>query len=291
MNRPLTEFDNQYVDVVTRVLTSGKNPQRNERTDSWVKETGPIMFSQRGVPLLTLRDIKPRWACVEAVWFLAGRGDIQWLNEFGFKAWDSFADESGMVESATGWQWREAQEVDQLERVLDLLRSDPSSRRAVLSSWDTDLIWNRRNSNVPCLPTWQFCVVNQKLNLTIFQRSCDLWFGLPADILGAGLILEMVSSNLGMTSGTVTIAVANAHLYEDQWEPALEILRRSKDRQSMAAGRVPNPRVRVKPELLVDAMEGQKYVVHELFLIVDEWYSKWADGPIQGPKMKVGKTQ
>lgn len=286
--KPLTEFDAQYAEVLSRVILKGRNPQLNERTNSWVMEAGNISFIQRGIPLLTLRDIKPRWACVEAVWFLSGKRDVAWLNKFGFKAWDSFADSDGYVDSATGWQWRHAFEVDQLVAAIDSLKKDPSTRRAILTSWNPEQVWMYKNYNVPCLPTWHFCRINQKLNLTIFQRSCDLWFGLPADIAGAGIILELIARSLGVLPGHVAIHISNAHLYEDAYNPAKEILERAKIRQG---GSVPNPRIRSKESLLEPAMKGAEWVVHDLFFRIDEWYSKWTDGPIRGPKLKVGRAQ
>ncbi len=288
MMKPLTEFDAQYSEVLSAVMLRGRNPQRNERTDSWVTEMADVTFIQQGVPLLTLRDIKPKWACVEAVWFLSGSREISWLNGFGFKGWDRFADSKGHVISATGWQWRHALGVDQLEYVINELEYDPTSRRAVLSSWNPYQVIQGASLNVPCLPMWHFCVVNAKLNLSIFQRSCDLWFGLPADIAGAGLILEMVADHLDIVAGHVAIHIANAHLYEDAFNPAKEILKRAHDRQG---GTVPNPRVRSKDPLLDAAMKGEQWVVHDLFLSIEEWYTKWTDGPIRGPKLKVGRAQ
>ena len=227
----INSFDIDYARALNIIMAA--RPDINKRTGKRVRAVHGIVFHGRQTdrgglfPILSLRDIRPLWACAEAVWFLSGSKDPKWMEHFGFKAWSKFTDFDGSVHSATGWRWRNWFGVDQLNALINKLENDVSSRQCVLQSWDpkTDLL--NPGPNVPCLVSWHLHTIDNKLNLSVFQRSADMFFGLPHDILGARIIQELIAARLHLHVGSIMYAISNAHLYEDQWEAAEEMMARA----------------------------------------------------------------
>lgn len=279
-------FDLAYADCLSEIMNTA--PTTNTRTGKRVRARPGIALhlSPAQLPLLNLRDIKPYWTCAEVVWFLSGSKDAAWMSSFGFNVWDKFADPEGRVWSATGYRWREHFGVDQVKEIVNKLVADPSSRQCVLLSWDpaSDLV--NPGPNAPCLVTWHLQVLNGELFMTVMQRSADMFFGLPHDILGMKLVQTLIAARLGVRSGGMLYVVCNAHLYEDQWDAAEQMMARAQELKPSNCKGVWDPEL-WEPDITADhfarAMVGDKSLVEDLKYIVLKDYNPWP--PIAGPKL------
>ena len=280
-----TAFDLSYAHALKTIMNA--KPEINKRTGKLVKaihglafNTGYMRPASPAFPILSLRDIKPLWACAEAVWFLSGSDDPKWMAKFGFKVWDKFKDRHGKVKSATGWRWRQQFKVDQLEFAVHKLETDKTNRHAVLQAWDPDADVEKPGANVPCLVTWHLHCIGQELHLSVLQRSADMYFGFPHDILGARVVQELVAARLRMRVGSILYAISNAHLYEDQWPAAEEMMARAEGPRSY------DESVQDLSLTLNDfnrAEMGDDTLPLELTALISEFYDPWP--PITGPKI------
>ena len=233
------------------------------------------------IPLLTLRDIKPLWTCAEVVWFLSGGLEPEFMEQFGFKVWSKFA-KDGKVMSATGFRWRTGFDgIDQLGALIEKLKADPSNRQGVLLSWDPRRDTLHPGPNAPCVMIWHVHAIQGQLHMSVLQRSADMYFGLPHDILGSRLIQELLAAHLGMQVGGLMYAVSNAHLYEDQWEAAEEMIARveSSSYDPSTCG----PDFGVTALDAERALRGDVETVFNLHDKVKALYNPWP--PITGPKL------
>ena len=273
-----TEFDLSYSMLLKRVMA--QKPQKDKRTGLMVRSIDGAFFKDRRVPILNLRDIKPLWTCAEAVWFMAGDCEVDFMNMFGFKNWDMFADDKGRVQSATGYRWRRRHGPDQLTCIIDKLYKDKTARRGVLLSWNPvdDLI--NDSPNAPCVVAWHLHVIDDKLHMSAFQRSCDLYFGFPHDILGSRLIQEMVAPLIGVGVGNISYFISNGHLYEDQWQAAEEMMAREASERDISYG--PDS-LELKPNIGMAAMNGDPEVVEYLMKRLLKFYDPWP--AIKGPRL------
>jgi thymidylate synthase len=219
----LTDFDFAYATVLKKILDAKE--EFNHRTNRKTKSVPGIFFKFSSIPILSLRDIKPLWTCAEAVWFMSGSSNPAFMRHFGFKNWDPFVDKTGNIRAATGFRWRKMHEVDQLMEGLHKLRQDRTNRQAVLMSWEP---WedSKPGPNVPCLVVWHMHIIDGQLHMSILQRSGDMYFGVPHDILGAWIILELCAAAVQAKPGTLSYMISNAHLYSDQWDAAHEMIAR-----------------------------------------------------------------
>lgn len=169
-----TKIDLDYSAAISRICQ--QEPSRNVRTGKWVKAVPGLYISCKPsqFPVLHLRDISPLWSCAEAVWFLSGARSTKLMAKYGFKTWDKFADGDGNVESATGFRWRSAHAVDQVQEVFKKLKADSTSRQAVIVSWVPawDLI--KPGPNAPCIVAWHFHVIDGELHMSALQRAADM---------------------------------------------------------------------------------------------------------------------
>jgi thymidylate synthase len=279
-----TEFDHSYAAALRDILDRG-HKGTNGRTGRGVRELHGVTFAERGVPILTLRDINIKWFATEAVWFLSGDPDLRLMHAYGLKSWDPFS-VNGVVPAGTGYRWRRFAQHDQLEWLISELACDETSRQAVLCSWmptlDNNLVGEKPLS-VPCVPFWHFCVMAGRLNLTVMQRSADVWFGLPHDVAGAGLIQALLARHLDLRPGSMAWVVGNAHLYEDQLAPARRLLKRYDE--CRLGGVAPNMAYSPERDLMPDAMLGESWVVTEILHAVDAWYTPRKRPAISGPKL------
>jgi thymidylate synthase len=268
--------------ALSRILEAP--PTKNDRTGKWVRAVNALFFHTQPFqfPIVHLRNISPLWSCVEAVWFLSGAKSPALMRQHGFGTWDKFADEDGVVRSATGYRWRHAHGVDQVQGVLDRLMKDKTSRQAVLISWqpDTDLV--KPGPNAPCILTWHFHIMDGRLHMNVLQRSADMYFGFPHDILGFRIIQELMACKLGVRPGEVGYLISNAHLYEDQWDPAVQMVARSMGQARMELG---DFYLKLLPDMVMAAMAGDNELSKNLFRQVNEWYKPWP--AITGPRLVI----
>lgn len=279
----VTDFDAIYADALRMILDEA--PEKNERTGKRVRAMhgAVFQFSPEVIPLMTLRDIKPLWACAEAVWFMGGKCDAAFMEKFGFKVWRKFANERGVVESATGLRWRSIFGVDQLKALVRKLSTDKSDRHGVLMSWDPFRDVNHPGTNVPCLVAWHFHIIGGRLHVSVLQRSGDMYFGVPHDVLGCRVIQELLAAGLDVAPGAISYLVSNAHLYEDQWDAAEEMVARAFD-GGTAHKKLPK-NMNLHKDDFVRAMTGDDTLPFELCDRLDKMYEPWP--AITGPKLVV----
>ena len=213
-----------YLDTVREVIDSGE--RKPNRTGVDTLSTFNINFEiplENGFPLLTTKKISWKNIVVENLWFLSGANDVSLLRKHGCKFWDPWADEDGKVPSAYGNFWRrfpvhddgEGMFNDQFEWVIAEIRRNPMSRRLVVSAWAPG---NAQSSDLPpCHCFFLFNVQNTKdgprLNLHLTQRSCDIALGIPYNIAGYSLLLELVAHIVGIRPGIFAQTLVDAHIY------------------------------------------------------------------------------
>jgi thymidylate synthase len=275
-----TMFDTRYASCLSRIMEAA--PKKNKRTDRWVRAVNAMFVHTMGFqfPLIHLRDISPMWSCAEAVWFLSGEKSTGLMKKYGFRTWDKFAGPDGMVDSATGHRWRKAHGTDQLQEIIDKLEADPTSRQAVMVSWLPSVDLVKPGPNAPCIVTWHFHVLNGALHMNVLQRSADMFFGFPHDILGFRIVQEILAARLGWQPGEIGYLISNAHLYEDQWEPATQMIARAYGPGNVEAG---DFKLKLGWDTIAHAMQGSEQLPLNLYSQIKDWYQPWPT--IQGPRL------
>lgn len=276
-----TQFDVDYAAILADILK--REPTRNERTRKWVRAI-PGAFLRLDCdrdgrqPVLHLRNISPMWSCAEAVWFLSGARSTKLMKKFGFKTWDRFADKEGNVDSATGFRWREAYDMDQVQEVFKKLKAEPTSRQAVMLSWIPKWDLVKPGPNAPCIIAWHFQIADGRLHMSVMQRSADMYFGFPHDILGFRIVQELMAAGLGIKSGVINYLLSNAHLYEDQWPAAHIMIGRAHRNIGFQAFDFDFDKEDWKA-----ALEGSTTLPKKMFTRMCKWYKPWP--AIDGPRL------
>jgi thymidylate synthase len=232
----------QYLDLLQEVLDEGV--RKDDRTG-----TGTLSVFGRqlrfdlddGFPLLTTKKVHVRSVAGELLWFVRGDSNVRWLQERGITIWDEWADENGDLGPVYGRQWRswpapDGRTIDQLQTVIERIRDDPDSRRLVVSAWNVaDL---PEMALAPCHALFQFYVADGRLSCQLYQRSADLFLGVPFNIASYALLTHMVAHVTGLRPGDFVHTLGDAHLYLNHLEQAREQL--SRDPR-------PLPRLRLDP--------------------------------------------
>ncbi|UYM07902.1 thymidylate synthase [Solicola gregarius] len=176
-----------------------------------------------GFPLVTTKKVHVRSVVAELLWFLRGDTNVKWLHDHGVTIWDEWADESGDLGPIYGYQWRSwpapgGQHLDQLAQVIEQLRTDPDSRRHLVSAWnvaDLDAM-----ALAPCHTLFQFYVAEGRLSLQLYQRSADVFLGVPFNIASYALLTQMVARVTGLEVGDFVHTLGDAHLYVNHLDQA-----------------------------------------------------------------------
>jgi thymidylate synthase len=214
--------DTQYEDLLRRVLTTGT--PKSDRTG-----TGTVsLFGERlrydlsaGFPLITTKRVHFKSVAMELLWFLRGDSNVGWLRDNGVTIWDEWADPAGELGPVYGVQWRswptpDGGHIDQISGVLDTLRRDPDSRRMLVSAWNVaDL---PEMALAPCHAMFQFYVADGKLSCQLYQRSADLFLGVPFNIASYALLTRMVAAQVGLTPGDFIWVGGDCHIYDNHVE-------------------------------------------------------------------------
>jgi thymidylate synthase len=223
-------LNTQYEDLLRRVSTSGSD--KPDRTGTGTRS----LFGQQlrydlaeGFPLVTTKRVHFRSVAYELLWFLRGDGNVGWLQEHGVTIWDEWARPDGELGPVYGVQWRawptpDGGTVDQIQQVLDLLRTDPSSRRMVVSAWNVAEL--PRMALPPCHALFQFYVADGRLSCHLYQRSADLFLGVPFNIASYALLTEMVAQQVGLAVGELVWTGGDCHIYDNHVEQVREQLSR-----------------------------------------------------------------
>ena len=219
----------QYLDLVNHVLKSGN--EKSDRTGTGTKSVFGYQMRfdlSEGFPMVTTKKLHLKSIVYELLWFLKGDTNIKYLNENGVKIWDEWADSNGDLGPVYGFQWRNWNNngIDQIVDVIEALKSNPNSRRMLVTAWNPGVLPNTNKSfeeNVangkaalpPCHAFFQFYVHNNKLSCQLYQRSADIFLGVPFNIASYALLTEMIAHVCGYESGEFIHTFGDAHIYNN----------------------------------------------------------------------------
>ncbi|MCG8339940.1 MAG: thymidylate synthase [Cytophagales bacterium] len=214
----------QYLDLVQHILAHGI-----EKTDRTGTGTISIFGYQmrfnlaEGFPLVTTKKMHLKSIIYELLWFLKGDTNIQYLHKHNVTIWDEWADEQGALGPIYGYQWRswptaEGKSIDQITQVIDRIKKHPNSRRLLVSAWNVGEI--EKMALPPCHILFQFYVAAQKLSCQLYQRSADVFLGVPFNIASYALLTMMIAQVCGLALGDFVHTLGDAHLYLNHLEQA-----------------------------------------------------------------------
>ncbi|MDR5868143.1 thymidylate synthase [Halomonas koreensis] len=227
----LPALEQPYLDLMRTVLEHGV--ERDDRTGVGTRSIfgHQMRFDlSRGFPLLTTKKLHLRSIIHELLWFLAGDTNIGYLKANGVRIWDEWADENGDLGPVYGYQWRSwpapgGGHVDQIANLLEQLRSNPRSRRLIVSAWNPAQVDEMQLP--PCHCLFQFYVAEGRLSCQLYQRSADIFLGVPFNIASYALLTRMIAQVAGLQPGDFVHTLGDAHLYLNHLDQAREQLSRT----------------------------------------------------------------
>jgi len=212
----------QYLDLLDRVIKTGV--EKGDRTG-----TGTIsVFGhqmrfdlQEGFPLLTTKKLHLKSIIHELLWFLNGETNVKYLQDNGVRIWNEWAGEDGELGPIYGYQWRSwpaanGKHIDQISQVVDSIKNNPNSRRHIVSAWNVSEIENM--ALPPCHILFQFYVADGKLSCQLYQRSADIFLGVPFNIASYAILLQMMAQATGLKPGEFVHTLGDAHIYNNHIE-------------------------------------------------------------------------
>ncbi|GAA4822012.1 thymidylate synthase [Sphingosinicella ginsenosidimutans] len=219
-----------YLDLLKLILDEGV-PQQDRTGVGTRSVFGHQMRFDlaRGFPLVTTKKLHLRSIVIELLWFLRGDTNVRWLQEQKVSIWDEWADANGDLGPVYGKQWRhwetpDGREIDQIAGLVDLIKRDPASRRQIVTAWNpADL---HRMALAPCHCLFQTQVANGRLNLQLYQRSADVFLGVPFNIASYALLTHMLAQQCGLEPGVFVWTGGDCHLYSNHLDQAREQLTR-----------------------------------------------------------------
>ncbi len=220
----------QYLDMMRLVRETGARKEDRTGTGTLSVFGHQMRFDlAHGFPLVTTKKLHIRSIVHELLWFLSGDSNIRYLKENGVSIWDEWADENGDLGPVYGVQWRswptpDGRKIDQIAQVMDQLRNNPDSRRIILSAWNVAEIDNM--ALPPCHCLFQFYVAEGKLSCQLYQRSCDIFLGVPFNIASYALLTHMLAQQADLNVGEFIWTGGDCHLYLNHLEQADEQLAR-----------------------------------------------------------------
>lgn len=234
----------QYLDLMQHILDHGVD--KGDRTGTGTRSIfgHQLRFDlQEGFPLVTTKKVHLRSIIHELLWFIKGDSNIKYLNDHKVSIWDEWADEEGNLGPVYGVQWRswpkaDGTTVDQLTELIHTIKTNPNSRRMIISAWNVGEI--EKMALPPCHTLFQFYVAEGKLSCQLYQRSADVFLGVPFNIASYALFTMMVAQVCGLGYGDFVHTFGDAHLYSNHFEQAR--LQLSRDIR-------PLPRMKINPEV------------------------------------------
>lgn len=220
----------QYLDLMQHVMTRGVRKEDRTGTGTQSVFGYQMRFDLgEGFPLVTTKKLHLRSIIHELLWFLKGDTNLSYLKENGVSIWDEWADENGDLGPVYGYQWRswptaDGRHIDQISQVIDQLKNNPDSRRIIVSAWNVGEIENM--ALPPCHAFFQFYVADGKLSCQLYQRSADIFLGVPFNIASYALLTLMVAQVTGLRPGDFVHTLGDAHLYSNHLEQANTQLQR-----------------------------------------------------------------
>jgi thymidylate synthase len=234
----------QYLQLIRHVLEHGKFKADRTGTGTYSVFGAQTRFPLAdGFPLLTTKKLHLKSIIYELLWFLRGDTNIKWLNEYGVTIWDEWADANGNLGRVYGAQWcdwrtRDGRSINQIDRVIEQIQKTPDSRRLIVSAWNVGEI--EQMALPPCHAMFQFFVQDGELSCQLYQRSADLFLGVPFNIASYALLTLMVAQVTGLKPGTFVHTFGDLHLYSNHLTQAK--LQLSRDPR-------PLPTMKLNPEM------------------------------------------
>jgi len=212
----------QYLDLLKHVMENGTD--KNDRTGTGTRSVFGYQMRfdlSAGFPLLTTKKLHTKSIIHELLWFLKGDTNIQYLKEKGVSIWNEWADENGDLGPVYGFQWRswltaDGKTIDQISNVIDQVKKNPDSRRLIVSAWNPGDIDKMKLP--PCHALFQFYVLNGKLSCQLYQRSADIFLGVPFNIASYALLTMMMAQVCGLKPGEFIHTFGDAHIYSNHFE-------------------------------------------------------------------------
>ncbi len=239
----------QYLDMLRAVLDTGA--EKGDRTGTGTRSLfgWQMRFDlQAGFPLVTTKKLHLKSIVYELLWFLRCETNVRYLREHGVTIWDEWADAQGELGPVYGVQWRawrtaDGRVVDQIARAVDLIRRDPNSRRILVSAWNVGEL--EKMALTPCHALFQFYVANGRLSCQLYQRSADIFLGVPFNIASYALLTHMMAQQCDLDVGEFVWTGGDCHLYVNHFEQA---------RLQLSREPLPLPRLEIKrrPESIFD---------------------------------------
>jgi thymidylate synthase len=221
----------QYLDLMADVIANGV--PRADRTGVGCRSVfgRQLRFDlAAGFPLVTTKKLHVKSIVYELLWFLRGETNVRWLQERGVSIWNEWADEEGELGPVYGAQWRswpgpDGGTIDQIAKLLEQIRTNPESRRLIVSAWNPAEV--DKMALPPCHCLFQFAVLDGKLSCQLYQRSADVFLGVPFNIASYALLTQMVAHVTGLEPGEFVHTLGDAHLYANHIDQATEQLKRA----------------------------------------------------------------
>jgi thymidylate synthase len=226
----VSEIATPYEDLLRDVLANGTH--KSDRTGTGTRSVfgRQLRFDlAEGFPLITTKRVHFKSIAFELLWFIRGESNVGWLRDNGVTIWDEWADANGELGPVYGVQWRswptpDGGHIDQLQQVIDTLRRDPDSRRIIVSAWNVADIPDM--ALAPCHAFFQFYVADGKLSCQLYQRSADMFLGVPFNIASYALLTLMVAQQVGLEPGEFVWTGGDVHIYDNHVEQVNEQLTR-----------------------------------------------------------------
>ena len=234
----------QYLDLLRHVLDHGVEKSDRTGTGTLSVFGWQMRFDlAQGFPLVTTKKLHTKSIVHELLWFLRGETNIAYLNEHGVSIWDEWADANGDLGPVYGKQWRawpapDGKVIDQISWVIDEIRRNPDSRRLIVSAWNVAEL--PKMALQPCHALFQYHVANGRLSCQLYQRSADIFLGVPFNIASYALLTQMMAQVCGLRAGDFVHTLGDAHLYKNHLDQA---------RIQLAREALPLPRLKLNPDI------------------------------------------
>lgn len=249
----------QYLDLLTHILENGA--EKSDRTGTGTTSVFgyQMRFDLReGFPLLTTKKLHTKSIIYELLWFLQGDTNIKYLQDNNVRIWNEWADESGDLGPIYGKQWvrwegKEGNTINQIEQAVNLIKHNPDSRRIIVNAWNVADLPDMRLS--PCHALFQFYVANGRLSCQLYQRSADVFLGVPFNIASYALLTQMMAQVCDLEPGEFIHTFGDVHLYSNHIEQAkLQLTRKPR----------PLPRLEINPEVKdIFGFKFEDFVLHD----------------------------
>ena len=211
----------QYLELLERVITTGTKKEDRTGTGTTSVFGHQMRFNlEDGFPLLTTKKLHLKSIIHELLWFLSGETNTKYLTENGVRIWNEWADKEGNLGPVYGYQWRswsaEGRNIDQIKQVVESIKTNPNSRRHIVSAWNVGDL--DKMALPPCHILFQFYVADGKLSCQLYQRSADIFLGVPFNIASYALLLMMVAQATGLKPGEFVHTLGDSHIYLNHTE-------------------------------------------------------------------------